>query len=425
MQTQGLQQNTLQFRDWLSLILMVLLSFFLMADMYITPAIVPELAAEYGVENSTIGFAGSAFMLIGSVIGLYFGYACDRFARKRLLIYAVLLGEVPCLLTGIPYFTDSFEGFVLMRLLTGLGIGGIYPITFSLLADYVSEKHRAKASAMVDIAWGLGILSGPILASLALDTEFGWRMAFIWAALPSFPLILLYAWLAREPKLGGKESSNYQSKFTAGSFRSILSSRSNLLLFLQGIPGSLPWGLLPFWVITFFREVRAFDAADATAIWELFGIATVIGGLLWAIVGDWLFNKKPSYCAAMCTTVILIGMLPLLALFNIQWVGLTPYFALVILAGLLISVGSSNIRALLMNVNLPEHRGGVFAIYNFSDSIGKGLGPAIGGLIIAMTQDYQLMVNLAISFWILCALIFAGTIFTVNKDRQRVLSKIN
>ena len=95
MQTQGLQQNTLQFRDWLSLILMVLLSFFLMADMYITPAIVPELASEYGVENSTIGFAGSAFMLIGSVIGLYFGYACDRFARKRLLIYAVLLGEVP------------------------------------------------------------------------------------------------------------------------------------------------------------------------------------------------------------------------------------------------------------------------------------------------------------------------------------------
>ena len=43
--------------------------------MFITPAIVPELAVEYGVSTGNVGIAGSAFMLLGSVVGLYFGYA--------------------------------------------------------------------------------------------------------------------------------------------------------------------------------------------------------------------------------------------------------------------------------------------------------------------------------------------------------------
>jgi hypothetical protein len=64
-------------------------------------------------------------------------------------------------------------------------------------------------------------------------------------------------------------------------------------------------------------------------------------------------------------------------------------------------------------------------MYNFFDSIGKGLGPAIGGLILATTNDYQLMVNIAVSFWLICALLFSGTIFTVEKDRENMLAKQN
>ena len=53
---------------------------------------------------------------------------------------------------------------------------GIVPF---LLADLVSERHRAKASALVDIFWGLGMLSGPLWAAYALTTEYGWRLAIV------------------------------------------------------------------------------------------------------------------------------------------------------------------------------------------------------------------------------------------------------
>jgi MFS family permease len=412
-------------RDAISLALMILLSFFLMADMFITPAIVLELAQEYDVATGTVGIAGSAFMLLGSVMGLYFGYANDRFSRKRLLIFTVLLGETACLLTGVAALTNDFTSFVLMRLLTGIGVGGIYPITFSLLSDYVSEKHRAKACAGVDIAWGLGMLSGPLLAGIALQTDYGWRLAYILAAVPSFPLLVLYALIAREPERGASEAGHQQgvdqAAFGLSDLKLVFSNRTNILLFLQGIPGSVPWGVLPFWLITFFREARGFEATAATSIWELFGIATVIGGLLWAIMGDWLFNKRAAYTAVMCTLVIALGMVPIYLLLNIEWSALSHYLLLVVAGGMLISVASANVRALLMNVNTPNHRGSVFAVYNFADNIGKGIGPALGGLVLATASDYQLMVNMAVSCWLLCVVFFAGVIFTVERDRQQML----
>ena len=416
---QAIKQNT--FRDKISLGLIIFLSFFLMADMYITPAIIPELSQEYGVTADYIGWAGTAFMLLGAIVGLIFGHLNDKVNRKKLLLVAVAIGEIPCLLTGFIGVTYNFEMFVLMRTLTGFGIGGIYPITFSLLSDYVSDKNRAKASAMVDIAWGLGIMSGPLIASYALSTEYGWRLAFIIAALPSFPLMLIYAFVASEPKRGQSEALTSHSQINKQqiNLKSIFSKKTNILLFLQGIPGSIPWGLLPFWIITFFRQEREFSVEDATLIWEVFGIATVVGGLLWAMLGDWLFQKQAKYVAILCSTMIFVGIIPELFLLNVEFGHLYQYLILAVMGGLFISVASSNVRALLMNVNTPQSRGRVFSLYNFFDSIGKGLGPAIGAVILANTDNYQTMVNIALVFWVLCALIFSGTIFTVNKDCER------
>lgn len=406
-------------RDILSLALIVGLSFCLMSDMFIMPAIIPELTQEYGVSATAIGWAGSAFMLAGALLGLAFGAATDRYSRKRLLIVTVLLGEVPCLLTGVRFFTGTFEGFVMMRLLTGIGVGGIYPIIFSLLADLVSERHRAKASALVDIFWGLGMLSGPLWAAFALTTDYGWRLAFILAALPSVPLVLLYAWLGTEPRRGGSQGLDSANNALTWrrTARELFSRRSNVLLFLQGIPGSLPWGLLPFWVISFYREVRGFDTVSATGLWEIFGVTTVFGTLLWASIGDWLFNRRPRYSAILCTIVIAIGMLPMFALFNFEWPRYQDYLLLAMCGGLMISVASANIRAFLMNINPPEQRGSAFAVYNLMDTIGKGVGPAVGGLMLAATQDFAWMLNIAVSFWSLCVVVFVGVIFTIDQDR--------
>lgn len=241
---------------------------------------------------------------------------------------------------------------------------------------------------------------------------------------------MLYWFVANEPERGQSEQTlassvqaQNQNKPWLESFKSILANRTNLLLFIQGIPGSIPWGLLPFWIITFFREQRDFTVSQATYIWEVFGIAIVVGGLAWAALGDWLFQKKAKYVALLCSAMIFIGIVPEYLLLNLTFSQFESYLVLAVVAGACISVASANTRALLMNVNRPSDRGKVFSTYNFFDSIGKGLGPIIGSLILASTSDYQIMVNIAISFWLVCAFIFGCAIFTVEKDRHLMLQR--
>ncbi len=420
----------MSFRDKITLSLLVAMSFFLMCDMFITPALITTLQAEYQVSEIYLSGVGSAFILVGAAVSIFFGYQTDRGSRKKLLVLSVLIGELPCLFTGIPFFTESFTGFVIMRMLTGIGVGGIYPLTFSLLGDYFDAKHRATASAFVDLAWGLGMAAGPLLANYALTTEYGWRLAFVLAALPSFPIVLLFALVAKDPQRGRTESSvkhaleegaEYNYKLQWKDFKVILKNRTNLFLFLQGIPGSIPWGLFPFWLIMIFTEIQSMSQDNATFIWEIFGLAAGIGGLLWALLGDRLFSKNPRYLPLLCTIGIFSGIPACVLIFNLDLGAIENYFILAGLAGMLIAVPSSNTKAMLMNVNPPEHRGSVFALYNLADNIGKGAGPALGGLVLALSGSYYTMANFAIGLWILCGLIFIGVIISINRDRSRLV----
>ena len=52
--------------------------------------------------------------------------------------------------------------FFLLRMLTGVAVGGCFPLVFSLLADLFPSSRRAAMSALVQIAAGLGIGAGQV-----------------------------------------------------------------------------------------------------------------------------------------------------------------------------------------------------------------------------------------------------------------------
>lgn len=75
-----------------------------------------------------------------------------------------------------------------------------------------------------------------------------------------------------------------------------------------------------------------------------------------------------------------------------------------------------------MNVNRPEHRGSVFALYNLGDNLGKGIDPAVGGALYTLTGSYTQTANSAIMLWILAGVIYLVVISTINADRTRLLN---
>ena len=415
-------------RDKWTLVILVLVSIFLMADQNAMNPVVKEIMAEYSIDESKVGMVGSAFIILGALVSIFFGYFCDRFPRRQLFAFSVLLGEIPCFLTGIPGLTRTYGQLLFLRILTGLGVGGIFPITFSLVGDYFGEKHRGTVNAIVTASWGVGEMLGQVLAGF-LAGPFGWRFPFIVAAVPNFLLVPVFLAVAREPKRGAKEAEladlverglEYKETIKASDLAAIFRNKTNLIGFIQGIPGSIPWGLIPFFLVPFY-ENKGFSKEFATTLTLVLGIGATAGGLLGGWAGDRLYRRSPKLVPLLCAAAVAAGIVPghLLTTMKLSphLGGLAWAYPVVfcVVTGIIVTIPSANIKAMLLNVNPPEHRGSVFGVHNITDSVGRGIGPAIGGLLIT-SRGYLYAMLFSVYMWVPCAILYAAMALTIGKD---------
>jgi sugar phosphate permease len=73
-------------------------------------------------------------------------------------------------------------------------------------------------------------------------------------------------------------------------------------------------------------------------------------------------------------------------------------------AGFTAAMTAPNIRAVLLNVNAPETRGSIFALYNLFDDLGRGLGPFFIALLIASLGRVGAF-HVANLLWVICGVL--------------------
>ena len=160
-------ENILSKRDYISIALLFALSFFLFADQNLMGPNLTQIANDFGFNDierdvKLGGEISLVFWLIGGVVTLFFGYFTDVVSRKKLLIISILAGEIPCFLTG---FVETYEQFFWLRALTGIGIGAIIPITYSLIGDYFPSSMRSSITGYLGLVVGLGIAGSMLIAT--------------------------------------------------------------------------------------------------------------------------------------------------------------------------------------------------------------------------------------------------------------------
>lgn len=95
--------------------------------------IAPALTQEWGIDRASLGPVMSA-ALIGMVFGaLGSGPLADRFGRKLVLVGAVFLFGLFSLFSA---FSANVDQLLVLRFLTGLGLGAAMPNATTLLSEY-------------------------------------------------------------------------------------------------------------------------------------------------------------------------------------------------------------------------------------------------------------------------------------------------
>ena len=409
-------------RDYLSLALLFILSFFLFADQNLMGPNLSQIASDFGFNDiqrdvKLGGEISLVFWLIGGIFTLFFGYFTDIASRKKLLIISMLFGEIPCFLTG---FVETYEQFFWLRALTGIGIGAIIPITYSLLADYFPSNMRSAATGYLGLVVGLGIGGGQLLAGIT-GPEYGWKISFIIVSVPNFIFLLLYALFATEPERGKSDKNTSDiTKINYLIIKKLISKKTNILVFLQGIAGTVPWSVFFVYLTDYLAQDIGYSVQMASLVVFVIGLSAMAGGFIGGLLGNRLYNINPTYQPLLSAICTFIGMIPTAFLINLNPVSANASIAypliLAIFSGFFITITAPNMKAVLMNVNHSNTRGMAFSIYNLADGLGRGFGPFIISFFI-LQFGRQWGFNLANGIWFFCGISILLMMKTYSKDQ--------
>lgn len=141
------------------------------AQVYSPQAVLPEIARDFGMNESSSSLAIGA-TTIGLAIGMLpWGRLSDRVGRVRAMRWAILLAVAVGLITP---FMPTFESLVALRFVEGLFLAGLPAISVTALAETVTPMALGGAVGAFIAGNTIGGLAGRIIAAAAGEA-FGWH----------------------------------------------------------------------------------------------------------------------------------------------------------------------------------------------------------------------------------------------------------
>jgi MFS family permease len=140
--------------------------------------------------------SGFAFGIVYTLLGFPLARAADRHHRGFIIAGCLAAWSG---FTGACGFAQNFVQLVAARAGVGIGEAGCTPTSHALIADYTPKEKRASALAFYAMGTPIGSLLGLAIGGVMSD-YFGWRQAFMVAAVPGLVLAVVCAFTLKEPR---------------------------------------------------------------------------------------------------------------------------------------------------------------------------------------------------------------------------------
>jgi benzoate transport len=192
-------------RQWLAVGVCILLNVIDGFDILVMATAASAVAADFAISTSRLGLVLSA-SLLGMMLGaLLISPLADKVGRRPVILVCLALEFSGMLAAG---YAHNIEHLLVLRLITGLGVGGIMPVINTAVAELSTPRRRNIAITAQATGYPLGGLIAAILGSVILGSH-DWRLLLQLACIPTavaFALVLFYLpesvdyLLARRPR---------------------------------------------------------------------------------------------------------------------------------------------------------------------------------------------------------------------------------
>jgi SHS family lactate transporter-like MFS transporter len=260
-------------------------------DFFILTFVLPDIATQFHVGIPAIAVALTVTLALRPVGAFIFGRLADRYGRKHVFCLNIALYSIFGFATA---FAPSLAGFLIIRGIFGVAMGGIWGVGASLAFESIPAKARGFVSGLMQAGYSAGYLFAALVFGF-FYTLLGWRGLFMVGALPAVFLILYI-------QLCVTEAPGWQvARVKAASTFTVLRDHWKLAIY----------GIVLMTAFTFFshgtqdvypvflQKQHGFDHATVSTIAVVYNIGAILGGILFGSLSQRLGRRRTIITAAL------------------------------------------------------------------------------------------------------------------------------
>ncbi|GAB3538836.1 MFS transporter [Arthrobacter tecti] len=329
--------------------------------------LLPDMAADVGVDNPTAGHIISAYA-VGVVVGApLFSTLGAKLPHKRLALGLMALFTVGNLSS---YIADEYGWLLLSRFISGLPHGAFFGVAAVIAASLSAPTRRAQAVAMVMMGLSVANVIGVPFATW-LGQEFGWRTMFILVGVIGVLTLLMVARFV--PHQNVREGASISRELGA------LKRGQVWMTLLIGTVGFGGFFAVYTYITPTMTEVAGVPKDLMPIVVALYGLGMVAGNIVGGRLADISVLGTIYWVMGAISACLLVFALA------VQWAPTALLF--VFLVG---AIGSSLIPSLqvrLMDVS-PDAPSLASSMNHAALNTANALGALLGGAVIALGWGY-------------------------------------
>ncbi len=312
---------------WYALALLTLVYTLNFLDRILILYLFTPIMAEFKFSYLQIALLGTtSFAIFYTVLGIPFGRMADKYSRKNLIAFGLIVWS---LFSGLTGFATDFWTLFFCRVMVGVGEATLGPAAISLLSDYFPATKRATATSIYSMGIAIGAGMAAFLGGY-IGQVHGWRTAFYVLGFPGIIFAVLVFFLREVPRNTTVVAG--EANYSSADWKKLLTSKPLLFLYVGYALLGLATNNLSIWGATYYGKVHGLEL-KFIGFWS--AILTLAAGipatLLGGIFADYFRRKNRGgrmfYSASLAAAAVPFWLIFVFSS-NINWLLFANFFLL-------------------------------------------------------------------------------------------------
>ena len=275
-------------------------------DLMLFSFLIMPIGADLGLSHITFSYIMGSTLLATAIGGIIFGGLADKYGRKRVLQWTIIIYSVGALLCA---FSFNATSLLIFRVITGLGVGGEWATGQTYIGETFPSKLRNRYGSLMQTGAPLGVMLAAIVGGFLAPT-IGWRLSFLISVLPAILVIFIRhnlqesdLWLQNKKKGKGKSVLNKVKKLVSKEHRKIF-----LLCLILCIFGMTAYWFTYTWLPEYLSKERGLAITKSAIGIIIIQLGGFLGYFSFGYVSDKI-GRRPAFTLYSIIMAISVSMI--------------------------------------------------------------------------------------------------------------------